>query len=124
MVKSVGGLSKLNEFTDETTEFGKLWAFYDNYKDTYSWQHELMYGNYLNTIGNAVENFHKTYYLDDYNKLQKYMKDVDGFNKDTFYEDVTAYGLRNTTQFPKDQLLRITLMAENLKSASAARNCK
>ena len=52
------------------------------------------------------------------------MKGVTGYNKNTFYQDIAAYGLRNTTQFPKDQLVRILLLASDLRFLSTAKNCK
>ena len=119
----LGGLNDLKQFTNETTELGKLWAYYDKYGNIHSWQHELMYGNYIKTIGDAVENFHKTYYLDDYNNFHKNMIGFDGYDKDTFYQDVTSYGLRNTTQFPNSQLTKILLLAENLRDNSKANTC-
>ena len=124
MVKSVGGINKLGEFANEETEFGKLWAYYDKYGFTHGWQHDFMYDNYLTEVANATENFHKTYYLSDYNNFHNYVKDISGYNKDTFYEDIAKYHLRGSSKFPNDQLSTINLMAESLRDVSTAKICK
>ena len=83
-----------------------------------------MYDNYLTEVANATENFHKTYYLSDYNNFHNYVNEISGYNKDTFYEDIAKYHLRGSSKFPNDQLSTINLMAESLRDVSIAKICK
>ena len=99
MVKSIGGLDKLNEFTNEDSEIGKLAACYNKYGKP-ELQHEFIWGNYVKEIAIGTETIHKLF-PENYNKFHNYMNGTIGYTKDSFYESVAKAGLNKTSYFKK-----------------------
>ena len=99
MVKSIGGLDSLSEFTNEESEIGKLAACFNKY-DTQK-QHTFMWENYVDEIAKGVDFFHQLY-PEDYLKFHStIMKDVVGYSKNTFYQDIAKASLSKTSYFNK-----------------------
>ncbi len=123
MVKSVGGLSKLSEFSNEESEFGQLWAYYDKYGSQHGWQHELFFDSYVDQIAGGVENIHKLF-PEDYIKFHQFMEGADGYIDPTdFYKKIVLKGLANTSKYPKLWDMRIKSFSNDLKSLSTAKKC-
>jgi hypothetical protein len=99
MVKSIEGLDKLNEFTDEDSEIGKLAACYNKYGKP-ELQHEFIWENYVEEIALGTETIHKLF-PENYNRFHDYMDGTVGYTKDSFYESVAKAGLNNTSYFKK-----------------------
>ncbi|MGY0426791.1 MAG: hypothetical protein ACWIPI_08190 [Polaribacter sp.] len=117
MVKSIGGLNKLSEFTNEDSEIGKLAACYNKYGKP-ELQHEFIWQNYVNEIAKGTEAIHKLF-PENYSKFHKYMQGTDGYTKDTFYKLVAQAGLSKTSYYKKLGITKqriISNMASNLKT--------
>ena len=115
MVKSIGGLSKLSEFTNEDSEIGKLAACYNKYRNK-QYQHEFIWDNYVNEIAKGTEAIHKLF-PNNYNQFHDYMQNVDGYNGDTFYQLVAKAGLSKTSYYKNlTNKTIISNMASKLKS--------
>jgi hypothetical protein len=97
MVKSIGGLDKLNEFTNEDSEIGKLAACYNKYGKP-ELQHEFIWENYVKEIAIGTETIHKLF-PENYNRFHDYMDGTTGYTKDSFYESVAKAGLNKTSYF-------------------------
>lgn len=67
---------------------------YKRYEEQFSneIQHEAMADLYINSMKNALKNFHKNVLTDDYNKFINYYEETPS---DTFYEALAWRGLRN-----------------------------
>lgn len=129
MVKSIGGLDKLNEFTNEDSEIGKLAACYNKYGKP-ELQHEFIWENYVKEIAIGTEIIHKLF-PENYNRFHNYMDGTVGYTKDSFYESVAKAGLNNTSYFKKLDttkqqtfLLLYGSLKVNGKKLSDYKNCK
>lgn len=129
MVKSIGGLDKLNEFTNEDSEIGKLAACYNKYGKP-ELQHEFIWENYVKEIATGTETIHKLF-PENYNRFHDYMNGTIGYTKDSFYESVAKAGLNKTSYFKKldtteqqTLLLLYGSLKVNGKKLSDYKNCE
>ncbi|MDP3359657.1 MAG: hypothetical protein Q8S41_09950 [Lutibacter sp.] len=115
MVKSIsGGLAKLDEFTYEDSEIGKLAACYNKYGNI-ELQHEFIWQNYVDEIAKGTEAIHKLF-PDNYTVFHNYMQGTDGYTKETFYQSVAKASLNLTSYFKN---LDITTQTNVLNMYSA-----
>lgn len=116
MVKSIGGLDKLNEFTNEDSEIGRLAACYNKYGKP-ELQHEFIWSNYVDEIAKGTEIIHKLF-PDNYNQFHSYMTGTNGYDKNTFYKKVTQAGLSKTSYFKslKNDTINVLNMYSKLKA--------
>tara|TARA_B110001452_G_scaffold184150_1_gene154793 strand:+ start:2498 stop:3019 length:522 start_codon:yes stop_codon:yes gene_type:complete len=97
LVKSIGGLNKLNEFANEDSEIGKLAACYNKYRKK-ELQHEFIWSNYVSEIAKGTEAIHKLF-PENYDRFHDYMLGTDGYTKESFYQSVAKAGLNKTSYF-------------------------
>lgn len=101
-IKSIGGMDKLNEFSNLDTEIERLAAYYNKYGPKHnSPQHHFMWKNYVDEIAKGTEAIHKLF-PDNYNRFHNYMQDNlsnSGYNKNTFYKFATQAGMSKTTYY-------------------------
>ncbi len=107
-----------DEIGNKSTDFKKTYDQYEN-------QHGAIAGLYLNSMKEALKEFHKSVLTDDYNKYINYFGEVPN---DAFYEALAWGGLRDGdvkawTDLPAEKKAEIEKLSSRIPLLSKAAPC-
>jgi hypothetical protein len=104
---------------NQTTDFAKVLEIYNN-------QHGVMASLYINSMKEALKEFHKTILIDDYNKYIDYYGEAPS---DAFYEALAWGGIRDQkniqawTDLPEDKKASIIKLSNRVNNLSRMAPC-